>query len=199
MANPVQDHPETEQLRAFSQGALADEAASQWISRHLESCPACLRTLESLSGDTLESLVRAAHKPDVTADFGDAAPADAEADDLSFLAPPQAPDEIGRLGAYRVLQVLGSGGMGIVFQAEDISLKRRVALKVMKPQAARRPKAKERFLRKAQAAAAIEHDHIVTIHQVGEERGVPFLAMQWLKGMNLEDRLRTRGTMLRRR
>ena len=68
---------------------LADEAASQWISRHLESCPACLRTLESLSGDTLESLVRAAHKPDLTADFGDAAPADAEADDLSFLAPPQ--------------------------------------------------------------------------------------------------------------
>jgi hypothetical protein len=49
--------------------------------------------------------------------------------------------------------------------------------------------AKDRFLREAQAAAAIEHDHVVTIHQVGEERGVPFLAMQWLKGMSLNDRL----------
>jgi serine/threonine protein kinase/Leucine-rich repeat (LRR) protein len=193
VANPVQAHPEADQLQAFSRGALADEAASQWISSHLESCPACLRTLERISSDTLESLVRAAQKPDTTADFSGAAHADAEADDLSFLAPPQAPDEIGRLGPYRVLKVLGSGGMGIVFQAEDVALKRRVALKVMKPQAARRPKAKERFLREAQAAAAIEHDHIVTIHQVGEERGVPFLAMQWLKGVSLEDRLRAKG------
>ena len=66
----------------------------------------------------------------------------------------------------------------------------------MKPQAARSPKAKERFLREAQAAAAIEHDHIVTIYQVGEERGVPFLAMQLLKGDEPRRSSATRGQCL---
>jgi tRNA A-37 threonylcarbamoyl transferase component Bud32 len=97
---------------------------------------------------------------------------------------------LGRLGGYRVLQVLGAGGMGVVFLAEDVQLKRQVALKVMKPEAARKPAARERFLREAQAAAALEHEHIVTIHHVGAEGGVPFLAMQWLKGMSLEERLK---------
>ena len=72
-----------------------------------------------------------------------------------FLAPPQAPDEIGRLGPYRVLQVLGAGGMGVVFQAEDMQLKRQVALKVMQPEAAGKRSARERFVREAQAAAAL--------------------------------------------
>ena len=109
---------------------------------------------------------------------------------LKFLSPAQASDEIGRLGTYRVLKLLGTGGMGLVFQAEDERLKRKVALKVMKPEAAAQPTAKERFLREAQAAAAVENEHIVAIHHVGEERGVPFLAMQWLKGMSLDDRLK---------
>jgi len=213
VAIPVQGHPAVDELEAFSRGTLADDAASQAISSHLESCPECLRTLGNLSSDTLESLVRAADLPaevqtpsgssqdatNATAVFGAATAGDAEADDLSFLAPPQGSDEIGRLGLYRVLKVLGSGGMGVVFQAEDIQLKRRVALKVLKSQAASRPRAKERFLREAQAAAAIEHDHIVTIHQVGEAQtdhgSVPFLAMQWLKGQSLEDRLKQGGIL----
>jgi WD40 repeat protein len=106
------------------------------------------------------------------------------------LAPPQQPDEIGRLGTYRVLEVLGSGGMGVVLRAEDVRLKRQVALKVMKPEAAVKAGARERFLREAQAAAALEHENIVTVYQVGEEGGVPFLAMQWLKGLSLEERLK---------
>ena len=113
-----------------------------------------------------------------------------EAEQYSFLAPPQGTDELGRLGSYRILKVLGAGGMGVVFQAEDTHLRRRVALKVMKPEAAGKQSARERFLREARAAANLEHDHIVSIYQVGEESGVPFLAMQWLKGMSLEDRLR---------
>src|SRR5262249_48732571 len=112
---------------------------------------------------------------------------DNEATEL--LSPAQQPDEIGRLGTYRILKVLGKGGMGLVFHAEDLHLKRRVALKVMRPDVARRKDARERFLREAQAAAAIEHDHIITIHQVGEVNGVPFLAMPLLKGLSLEERL----------
>jgi len=100
------------------------------------------------------------------------------------------PNELGRLGPYRVLKVLGQGGMGVVFQAEDPQLKRPVALKAMLPEVAVKAEARDRFLREARAAAAIEHDHIVTIYQVGEDRGVPYLAMQMLKGMSLEDFLK---------
>jgi serine/threonine protein kinase len=107
-----------------------------------------------------------------------------------LLAPPLEPGEVGRLGPYRVLRVLGVGGMGIVFHAEDPRLKRPVALKAMLPLLAASPSARERFLREAQAAAAIDHDHIVTIYQVDEDRGVPFLAMQLLQGETLEGRLR---------
>lgn len=112
-----------------------------------------------------------------------------EPHNLSFLGPAQSPDEIGRLADYRVLEVVGSGGMGLVLRAEDIKLRRQVALKTMKPSIAESPSAKLRFTREAQATAALEHDHIVPIYQVGEDRGVPFIAMQFLKGESLRSRL----------
>jgi WD40 repeat protein len=106
-----------------------------------------------------------------------------------FLAPPQGPGELGRLGPYRVLRVLGHGGMGVVFQAEDPQLGRLLALKVMLPALATSDSARQRFLREARAAAAVEHDHIVPIYQVGEDRGVPFIAMPFLRGEPLDARL----------
>ncbi len=113
----------------------------------------------------------------------------------SFLAPAQAPDEIGRLGPYRVLKVLGAGGMGVVFRAEDPQLERLVALKAMLPDLAANESARQRFLREARAAAKLKHDHIVTIHQVGEDRGAPFLAMEFLDGEALEDRIKREGKL----
>jgi predicted Ser/Thr protein kinase len=107
-----------------------------------------------------------------------------------FLAPPQKAGELGRLGSYRVLKLLGQGGMGMVFQAEDVQLRRLTALKVMHPHIAVQEQARARFLREARAAAALKHDHVVTIYQVGEERGVPFLAMEFLAGKSLEEWLR---------
>jgi serine/threonine protein kinase/formylglycine-generating enzyme required for sulfatase activity len=108
---------------------------------------------------------------------------------IDFLAPAQAADELGRLGSYRVLKILGHGGMGVVFEAEDPQLRRKVALKAMLPALAASETARKRFLREAQTAAAIEHDHIVHIYQVGEDRGVPFIAMPLLKGEPLNRRL----------
>jgi serine/threonine protein kinase len=107
-----------------------------------------------------------------------------------LLAPPQQADEIGRLGDYRVLRLLGAGAMGVVFLAEDVRLARPVALKAMLPALSNVPEARARFLREAKAAAALQHDHVVTVYQVGEDRGIPFLAMQLLEGETLEDRLR---------
>jgi len=108
----------------------------------------------------------------------------------NFLAPAQQPDEIGRLGPYRILQVLGAGGMGVVFRAEDPSLQRLVALKAMLPSLACSAAAKERFFREARSAAALKHPHIVTIFQVGEDRGAPYLAMEYLEGEPLDGRLK---------
>ncbi len=114
---------------------------------------------------------------------------------FDFLAPAQSPDELGRLGPYRVLGLLGSGGMGIVFRAEDPHLQRAVALKAMKRSLTASDAARKRFLREARIVAAIEHDHIVTIHQAGEDRGVLYLAMPLLKGESLEDRLKREGRL----
>src|SRR5262249_10088858 len=110
-----------------------------------------------------------------------------------FLAPAEASDEIGRLGPYRILDVVGAGGMGVVFRAHDPQLDRLVALKAMLPNLAANPTARQRFLREARAAAQIQHDHIVTIYAVGEDRGVPYLAMPYLKGESLDARLRRAG------
>jgi len=94
-----------------------------------------------------------------------------------------------RIGDYRIIGLLGQGGMGAVYRAEDIKLQREVALKVMRPDIAANPVSKDRFLREARAVAALKHDHIVSIYQVGEEDGVPFLAMELLEGMSLHDYL----------
>lgn len=107
-----------------------------------------------------------------------------------FLAPPQQPDEIGRLGRYRILDVLGRGGMGLVFHAEDPALRRAVALKVMLPAIAANPQAKARFIREARAQAAVEHDHVIPIHDIVENHDPPFLTMPLLKGMTLASALR---------
>jgi serine/threonine protein kinase len=113
----------------------------------------------------------------------------AEQDLYALLAPPRGAGEVGWLGPYRVLEMLGAGGMGVVFRAEDPQLARPVALKAMLPRLASSSVARQRFLREAKAAAAVKHDHIVTIHQVGEDRGVPYLAMELLEGESLEKRL----------
>ena len=113
---------------------------------------------------------------------------------FDFLGPPQAPGEIGRLAHYAVLKLLGKGGMGLVFMAKDTRLDRIVALKVMLPSIAKKAIARDRFIREARATAAIEHDNIVTIYEVNEDKHgdqvVPYLVMQLLKGVSLEDWLK---------
>lgn len=108
----------------------------------------------------------------------------------ALLAPPRGPDEIGRLGPYRVLSILGRGGMGVVFRAEDPGLKRLVALKAMLPSLARNEASRKRFIREARAAAAIKDDHVVSIFQVSEDGPTPFVAMEFLQGEPLDARIR---------
>jgi WD40 repeat protein/serine/threonine protein kinase len=204
----VSSCPDVPVLEQFLLGQVPPDEA-QWLARHVEECGRCVETLHNLqANDTLIESMRAAaaaatppggvwvdrvmaHARDLTgaptpAGFGEA---------CDFLAPPQGPDELGRLGSYRVLRVLGAGGMGIVLQAEDLQLKRPVALKALKPALAASDSARRRFLREAQATAAIRHDHIITIHQVDEQGGIPFLAMELLEGESLEARLQREGKL----
>lgn len=99
------------------------------------------------------------------------------------------------LGNYVILDKLGQGGMGMVFLVEDPQLRRQVALKVMLPEVARDEEYRQRFLREAQAMAAVKDDHIVTIYQVGQDNEVPYLAMEFLQGTPL-DKWMERGRKL---
>jgi Protein kinase domain/Haem-NO-binding len=110
----------------------------------------------------------------------------AECQEFPFLKPARCKDELGRLGDFRVLGLLGRGGMGFVFRAEDTRLGRLVALKVLQPKFAQDPVVQQRFLREARAMAAIRSDHVVTVHEVGVDAQTPFLAMEYLEGETLE-------------
>jgi serine/threonine protein kinase len=198
---------------------LAQPLAEE-LERHVECCLSCQQHLQAL--DAPDALVQAARtaaaKPkvkasaaaehlmerftklsNVTGVVGTLEPnqstQDTDLDIARVLAPSQNPDEIGRLGPYRILGILGQGGMGVVFRAEDAHLRRQIALKVIKPQLASNALARERFLREARSAAAIEHDNIVPLFHVGEDRGFPYLAFPLLKGENLESLLQREGKL----
>src|SRR5258708_7964699 len=91
----------------------------------------------------------------------------------------------GLLGDFRILREVGRGGMGVVYEAEQISLGRRVALKVLPFAATMDPKQLQRFHNEARAAAGLHHTNIVPVYGVGSERGVHFYAMQFIEGRTL--------------
>ena len=93
-------------------------------------------------------------------------------------------------GKYRILEEIGQGGMGIVYKAEDLKLKRCVALKFLPPHLMDVPELKERFLIEAQAAAALSHPNICVIHEVGESEDRPYIAMEYVEGETLRDTIR---------
>ena len=179
---------EDELTRAFRAGMPQFEGDPDEVGKVIERGKQLRSQAETVETD--ETIItdragQAENAPDASAD-SDETNVDEEID---FLTPAEEADEIGRLGDYRVLEVLGIGGMGVVFRAEDPKLKRQVALKAMKPAVAASKSARDRFVREAQATAAIEHDNIVHIYQVGEDRNIPYIAMQFLRGESLQKRL----------
>jgi serine/threonine-protein kinase len=106
-------------------------------------------------------------------------------------APPNDPLVGTSIDHYRVVAKLGAGGMGVVYRAEDVHLRRAVALKVLPPAVAADAERRMRFLREARSAAALSHPNLATIYEAGEADGRAFLAMELVEGTNLRDRLAT--------
>jgi serine/threonine protein kinase len=92
-------------------------------------------------------------------------------------------------GKYKISQKLGEGGMGVVYKAEDSKLDRTVALKFLSSELIKDKAAKKRFVQEAKAAAALNHPNISVIHEIGEDKGQLFIAMEFIKGESLKDRL----------
>jgi serine/threonine protein kinase len=113
----------------------------------------------------------------------------------NFFDPSAEPGALGRLSHYEVSEILGRGGMGIVLKAFDPQLRRPVAIKVMAPQLAGSAAARKRFAREAQAAASIRHDNVVGIYAIQEWHGLPYLVMEYVDGVSLEEHLRRTGPL----
>jgi serine/threonine protein kinase len=192
--------PSPEQLRAFHLGDLP-EASLNAIAEHLDLCPRCetlARQLDTQVDGVLKA-IRAAAAEEAPS-RAPAAPERAPRHQAStprypFLQPPTQDGDLGRLANYRVLRLLGAGGMGYVFQAEDQILRRGVALKVMKPNLTPDADGWERFTREARVMASLRHRHLATVYQAGEENGVVYLAMELLEGETLESRLERLGRL----
>ena len=110
---------------------------------------------------------------------------DVSAHALPQLKTPLVEGDLGSFGGHRVVRLIGKGGMGAVYEAIDPALGRTIALKLMLPVQAASEAGRQRFLREARASAAIRHENVVTIYHVGEDAGVPYLTMEFLRGQPL--------------
>jgi serine/threonine protein kinase len=183
-----------------------DEAEQAALVAHLEGCPACRARLDELAGASA-ALLQAARRLQETT-FVEEAPLrrvleevgrnesratlchrDGEEWQPGQFPPPPALQMLGELEDYEVCQVLGQGGMGQVFKAYEKSLKRWVAIKVLAPALASEPRSHLRFAQEAQAAAAVRHENVVTIHAVRASKGFPYFVMEYIDGGSLQDYL----------
>ncbi|HTU19175.1 MAG TPA: transporter substrate-binding protein [Gemmataceae bacterium] len=209
-------------LRRLLQPELPEAEAAP-LREHLHTCLDCRQRWLNLQAETVASATPPILRPAGDTNHGQAAPASASAIVWSseiimegsagqrppdqpppstpskrkfpFLSSPREEGELGWLAHYRISGVLGEGGMGFVFDAFDTHLHRRVALKVLKPDLAANLSFRERFLLEARVAAALPDEYIITIYQVGLENDVPFLAMKFLYGESLEQRVQRDGRL----
>ncbi len=170
----------------------ADAALAAWVAELAERLeggePVDLDAIAEAHPEGAEELRRLLPTIRRMASFGEAVRHSPDPNEAPGRSPAEA--GLGTLGDFRLLREVGRGGMGIVYEAEQISLRRRVALKILPLAGALDPRHHQRFLLEARAAACLHHNHIVPVHAVGSERGVPYYAMQFIDGYTLAQVLR---------
>ena len=185
------------ELRGFVSGSLTGETTAL-IESHLATCEQCRSRVDALRTATDGPSSSEGAKSSIWTKTTQAAPTEADAREIEealadiqiMLQPPTETNFLGRVGVYEISNVLGRGGMGIVFKAFDSALHRPVAIKVLSPQLATSPRARRRFMREARAVAGINHPNVVTIHSVDEQGGLPYLVMEFVSGRTLRERLK---------
>jgi serine/threonine protein kinase/WD40 repeat protein len=186
MANLLAEHPTPAQLHSFFEGKLEfDEFAS--IEEHLSSCAACCRALENVPADSFVGRLKSAER----AAF--ATTADGNSATLHEVT--GIPVELADHPRYRVLSLIGQGGMGAVFKAEHRRMERLVALKVINPSLMKNPATVSRFQQEVRATAKLSHPNIVTAHDADQAGGLHFLVMEYVEGKTLADLLNERGSL----
>jgi serine/threonine protein kinase/WD40 repeat protein len=174
-------HPQRETLESFGLGKLADDEAVV-VERHLADCPACCETLLELQDDTFVELVRVGRAPEAQG-------GSSRCEALSI------PPELADHPRYRVLELLGRGGMGEVYRAEHKLMNRPVALKVVNRRLLQDAHAAERFRREVQAAARLSHPNIVAAYDAEQAGDLHFLAMEYVDGIDLAQLVAERGPL----
>ena len=186
-------HPRPDELSAFAQGRLsADESAT--IEEHLQSCDTCAGSLERQPEDSLLRVARAAG----TVTEGATSPPQASTAEPATEvgeAPPLVPPELSGQGRYRIVRLIGQGGMGAVYEAQHGVMQRTVALKVIKRAYIADAPAVERFRREARAAARLHHPNIVTAFDAESCGDTHFLVMEYVPGKTLAHVLKERGPL----
>ena len=194
MTDGTLTHPTHERLAAFDAGRLSDDE-SVAVEQHLAACVECCQSIKVLpTDDSYVGLLREAISElnsatvSLTPTF---VAASADTDGLHDVTAqpglPAVPSELAEHSRYRIIRPLGSGGMGTVFEAEHRLMRRRVALKIIKPEWLRSPEAVSRFRREIQAAAKLVHPHVVTAFDAEQAGEVHFLAMEFVDGINLAE------------
>ena len=197
-----------DRLKLLLEDALSAEEQAG-LADHLEDCETCRNAFHVLAAETdwwdrAKQLAQADTIPEVLLQPArstirgideESRWGPGEETPLDFLSPSTDPKLLGTFGAYGVTQVIGRGGMGLVLKGHDATLNRFVAIKVLAPGLAGRATGRRRFLREAQAAAAVTHDHVVTIHGFGEINQLPYLVMEYVPGISLEQRLEQSGPL----
>jgi serine/threonine protein kinase len=176
---------------------MPDPERTAYLDSHCAGDPALRQQIEAMLRSNQDSGELLSQTPEAM--LADSAATEAEAgsapDDLSFLAPSATPQHLGRLAHYEVKEVIGRGGFGVVLKAFDQRLHRVVAIKVLAPAFAASAAARKRFIREARAAAAVKNEHVVAIHDVQEDARPPYIVMECIDGIGLQDKIDRAGTL----